>query len=98
NNPGGRIASYLDKAIAAEPVERKLLKAVKTGQVKALDFPAQLDEAVAKKLISAEEKAQLVELRAIIMDTISVDDFDVHELRAASYYDLPGKQRPQQAA
>lgn len=98
NNPGGRIASYLEKAIAAEPVERKLLKGLKTGAIKALDFPAQLDEGVAKGLISAEEKAQLIELRAIIMDTISVDDFDVHELRAASYYDLPGKQHPQQAA
>jgi acyl-CoA dehydrogenase len=27
-----------------------------------------------------------------------VDDFDPHELRSAGYYDLPGKQRPQQAA
>src|SRR5690606_39978460 len=29
NNPGGRINSYLAKAIAAEPVERKFLKALK---------------------------------------------------------------------
>jgi Domain of unknown function (DUF1974). len=98
NNPGGRIASYLEQAIAAEPVERKLLKALKTGQVKALDFPAQLDEAVAKGLLTEAERVQLQELRKIIIDTISVDDFDVHELRAASFYDLPGKQRPQQAA
>ncbi len=98
NNPGGRIASYLEKAIAAEPVERKLLKALKTGQVKALDFPAQLDAAVAANVITADERKQLEELRAIIMDTISVDDFDPHELRAASYYDLPGHERSQQAA
>jgi len=79
-------------------VERKLLKALKTGQVKALDFPAQLDAAVAANVITADERKQLEELRAIIMDTISVDDFDPHELRAASYYDLPGHERSQQAA
>jgi acyl-CoA dehydrogenase len=30
NNPGGRINSYLSKAIMAEPVERKFLKALKS--------------------------------------------------------------------
>ena len=52
----------------------------------------------AKGLLTEAERVQLQELRKIIIDTVSVDDFDVHELRAASFYDLPGKQRPQQAA
>ena len=34
-----------------------------------------------------EERKQLEELRAITLDTITVDDFDVHELRSAAYYD-----------
>ena len=40
-----------------------------------------------------EERALLEELRQITLETITVDDFDSHELRAASYYDppLPGK-------
>ena len=51
------------------------------------------DEAVAEGVISAEERALLEELREITLETITVDDFDSHELRAASYYDppLPGK-------
>ena len=85
NNPGGRIASYLAKAVAAEPVERKFIKALKTKGIEALDFPAQLDEAVREGLITAEERVQLEELRAITMDTISVDDFDTEELRSAGY-------------
>ena len=49
--------------------------------------------------ISADERRQLEELREITLDTISVDDFDVHELRAASYYDLPQQRRqPREAA
>ena len=85
NNPGGRIASYLAKAVMAEPVERKFLKALKTKGIEALEFSAQLDEAVAEGVISAEERKLLEELREITLDTITVDDFDTHELRAASY-------------
>ncbi|WP_411832847.1 acyl-CoA dehydrogenase [Pseudoxanthomonas mexicana] len=99
NNPGGRIASYLAKAIAAEPVERKLLKALKTKGIEALDYASQLDEGVREGWITAEERKQLEELRAITLETITVDDFDTHELRAASYYDLPQhKRQPREAA
>ncbi|MCC4597445.1 acyl-CoA dehydrogenase [Xanthomonas campestris pv. phormiicola] len=86
NNPGGRIASYLTKAVLAEPVERKFLKALKSKGIEALDFAAQLDEAVREGVLSADERRQLEELREITMDTISVDDFDADELRSASYY------------
>jgi acyl-CoA dehydrogenase len=99
NNPAGRIDSYLAKAILAEPVERKFLKALKNSDIEALDFSAQLDEGVREGWITAEERAQLEELRAITLDTIMVDDFDAHELRAASYYDLPQHERvPREAA
>ncbi|WP_374012181.1 acyl-CoA dehydrogenase [Pseudoxanthomonas koreensis] len=89
NNPGGRIDSYLATAVHAEPVERKFLKALKTRGIEALEFPAQLDEAVAEGVITVEERVLLEELRRITLETITVDDFDVHELRAASYYDQP---------
>ncbi|WP_420009333.1 acyl-CoA dehydrogenase [Xanthomonas sacchari] len=86
NNPGGRIASYLTKAVLAEPVERKFLKALKSKGIEALDFASQLDEAVRQGVLSADERRQLEELREITMDTISVDDFDTDELRSACYY------------
>ncbi|WP_447585187.1 acyl-CoA dehydrogenase [Pseudoxanthomonas mexicana] len=99
NNPGGRIDSYLAAAVAAEPVERKFLKALKSKDIEALDYSAQLDEGVREGWITVEERKQLEELRAITLDTITVDDFDVHELRAASYYDLPQhKRQPREAA
>ncbi len=87
NNPAGRINSYLAAAVAAEPVERKFLKALKNKGIEALDFASQLDEGVREGWITAEERVQLEELRAMTLDTITVDDFDVHELRAATYYD-----------
>ena len=100
NNPGGRIDSYLAAAVAAEPVERKFLKALKTSDIEALDFASQLDEGVREGWITVEERKQLEELREITLETITVDDFDTHELRSAGYYDLPqaGKQAAREAA
>jgi acyl-CoA dehydrogenase len=98
NNPGGRIASYLAKAVMAEPVERKFLKALKTKGIEALEFSAQLDEAVAEGVLNAEERKLLEELREITMDTITVDDFDTHELRAATYYEQPKGGQSREAA
>jgi acyl-CoA dehydrogenase len=86
NNPAGRIDSYLPKVVLAEPVERKFLKALKHHDIEALDFPAQLDEGVREGWITAEERAQLEELRAMTLDAITVDDFEPWQLRAASYY------------
>ena len=86
NNPGGRIDSYLAKAIAAEPVERKLMKALKNSDIQALDFASQLEEGVREGWITAEERAQLEELRELTLDAISVDDFDAEDLRSAGYH------------
>ncbi len=83
NNPAGRINAGLAKAIAAEPVERKFLKLVKSGDITAMDLPAQLHEAQLKGLLNAEEIALLNELQAIVHDAITVDDFDPSELVSA---------------
>ncbi len=98
NNPAGRINASLAKAIAAEPVERKFLKALKNSGIEALDFGSQLAEGVREGWITSDEATQLEELRALTIDAISVDDFDVHELRAASYYDRPQAEGSREAA
>ncbi len=94
HNPGGRIASYLEKAIAIEPVERKFMKAIKNSPIPPLMFDRQLDYAVSINAITLEERKQLEELRAITLEVITVDDFDTHELRSAGYYDKFPQQAP----
>ncbi len=98
NNPAGRIDSYLAAAVAAEPVERKFLKALKSKGIEALDFASQLDEGVREGWITADERAQLEALRTMTLDTISVDDFDAHELRAATFYERSGPDGKREAA
>ncbi|MFC3550948.1 acyl-CoA dehydrogenase [Lysobacter cavernae] len=93
NNPAGRINSYLPKAILAEPVERKFLKALKNSDIEAHDFASQLDEGVREGWITADERKQLEELRVMTIDAISVDDFDAQELRSAGYRHDAGADR-----
>ena len=56
-------------------------------QIKGNDFDLILSD---YHLDDGRDGQQLLEeLRALTLETITVDDFDAHELRAASYYDQP---------
>jgi acyl-CoA dehydrogenase len=83
NHPAGRINAALPRVIAAEPVERKFLKLVKSGELVARDLEGQLHEAQLKGLMAMEEIALLRELQAMVHDAITVDDFDPAELESA---------------
>jgi acyl-CoA dehydrogenase len=83
NNPIGRMNALLADVIAAEPVERKFLKAAKTLGAKAYDYNGQLAEVEAAGGITAEERKLLERVRAATFEFISVDDFDPRELEAA---------------
>ena len=86
NNPAGRVNASLAKVILAEPVERKFLKALKGSQIESLTFAEQLNEGVREGWITADEKAQLEELRVLTWDAITVDDFDSADLESASLH------------
>jgi acyl-CoA dehydrogenase len=83
NNPVGRMNALLPEVIAAEPIERKFLKAVKSGDIDGLDFDAQVADAEARGVISEAERKLLERVRNASFEFISVDDFASEELRAA---------------
>ena len=93
NNPAGRINSYLQAVVLAEPVERKFLKALKNSTIETLTFAEQLDEGVRESWITADERGQLEQLREMTIDTIGVDDFDPWELRSAGFVDAQEQRR-----
>lgn len=79
---------------------RGLVRASEAVKLDARERSAKLSEQIDQSLAAygklaatAEERKLLEELRRVTLDTITVDEFDVHELRAASYYDLPGAKR-----
>ena len=83
NNTVGRMNALLPDVIAAEPVERKFLKAQKSGQFVSHEYNQQLLEAVKAGVITDGEAALLRRVREGSFEFISVDDFDPKELRAA---------------
>ena len=47
---------------------------------------------------ASSPRKRIEELRALTWETITVDDFEPHELRSASYYDRERKDAQSQAA
>jgi acyl-CoA dehydrogenase len=83
NNTVGRMNALLPDVIVAEPVERKFVKALKGGQIKAHEYNEQLLEAEKLGAISAAERELLQRVHDAVAEFIAVDDFDPSELRAA---------------
>jgi acyl-CoA dehydrogenase len=80
----GFLERALPKVIAAEPVERKLAKAVKAGTLASPDPQRVLDDAVAAGVLTVAERDMLAEVRRITHEIIAVDDFEHEELIAAT--------------
>lgn len=87
NQPISFMERALPKVIAAEPLERKLGKAIKAGDVKGLTWDAQLTDALQTGLLTEEETAQLREVRQLVMEIIAVDEYDSEALRLGSQQD-----------
>jgi len=65
----------LKKVIDAEPLERRILKALKAGEIDAIAPVDQLQQALDKKIITMSEHNKLTSVRADVMEVIAVDDF-----------------------
>ncbi len=66
----------LKKVIETEPLERRILKALKAGEISAINPDESLVQALAKDIISQDEHDKLKIVRAEVMDVINVDDFE----------------------
>jgi acyl-CoA dehydrogenase len=71
----------LPQVIQAEPLERKLLKALRSGEVRGITWDEQVGDAVDKSLLTKEEADILFHVRELVAEIIAVDDFEVEELR-----------------
>lgn len=65
----------LKKVINAEPLERRILKALKAGEIDAIAPDEQLQQALDKNIINSDEFATLTTVRAEVTEVITVDDF-----------------------
>jgi acyl-CoA dehydrogenase len=81
-HPLGVMEKLLPDVIAAEPLERKLLKARRAGQISGLSFEEQLEQAHDKGIVSDADVKFLLDVRKRTLEIIAVDDFDLEELQA----------------
>jgi acyl-CoA dehydrogenase len=81
NHPVCFMERALPQVIHAEPLERRLLKALKHGEISGITWNDQVKDALDKSILSKEEVDILVRVRELVAEIIAVDDFDVEELR-----------------
>lgn len=82
-NPLGALHEALQLAIRVEPLERRLrVEGVKTGRIRELDTPGQVEAGRRLGILTSEEADLLLDYDRRIMDIIHVDDFAPHELPA----------------
>jgi acyl-CoA dehydrogenase len=82
-NPLGLLQEALVLSQTAEPIEKRIrVDGVKTGKVTALDVQGQIAQALSAGIISDTEAAMLRDYDRKVMELISVDDFESHELGA----------------
>ena len=87
-NPLGLLQEALVLSQTAEPIEKRIrVEGVKAGKVTALDPPGQIAQALAAGIISDTEAASLRDYDRKVMELISVDDFESHELAAGASSD-----------
>jgi acyl-CoA dehydrogenase len=81
NHPVCFMERALPQVIQAEPLERKLLKALKLGEISGITWDDQVQNAIEKHVLTKEEADILLRVRELVAEIIAVDDFDVEDLR-----------------
>jgi acyl-CoA dehydrogenase len=80
-HPVGFMEAALPEVIAAEPLERRLLKAQSAGTLDAVTWEDQLAQAVDRAVLSDTEAEALKKVRAAVLEIIAVDEFESEVLR-----------------
>jgi len=81
NDPTGLLEVALEKAVAAEETEKKVERAIRTGQVRRFHGIDWIGDAVRQHVISEAEAQLLREVEALREKVIAVDHFDPAEVK-----------------
>jgi acyl-CoA dehydrogenase len=76
-----RMEAALPEVIATESLERRLHKAVRAGELDALEPEQLLRQAVERGVLDATEAHRLREVQALVAELVAVDEFEPEALR-----------------
>ncbi len=82
NNPVGQMEAALPLIIQAEPLERKVRKAVSAGELSGNNPAELLADALKQGLVNQADFDLMTQTRVMVAEIIAVDDFDPSELVA----------------
>jgi acyl-CoA dehydrogenase len=82
NNPGAKLGAALDTLIKFDPIERKIIKAVKNKEIAGYSFAAWIEAALENAIITQDEYDFAKHAYALRMDLIAVNDFSMEEIIA----------------
>ena len=80
NNPISHVEQALHAVLELEPIEQRLTKACKKGEIRGGQFPDKVEQGLAANLINQKEADQLLAMYKLYRKAIDVDDFDPDEL------------------
>ncbi len=81
DNAVGLLEMTLPRVIATEPLERRLAKAQSAGGLDEMNPQNQLEDAVAKSIITPAEARELKTVREMVAEIVAVDEFESSYLR-----------------
>ncbi|MEE4331185.1 MAG: acyl-CoA dehydrogenase [Wenzhouxiangella sp.] len=81
-HPIGVMEKLLPDVIAAEPLERKMLKAQRAGRLTGFTSEEHLAQARELEILTQREADFLADVRRRVLEVISVDDFELESLQA----------------
>jgi len=95
----GEMEALLPLVIAAEPLQRKIDKALRAGEIDSRNQQDNITAALEAGIINSDDARLMREVHARTMEIIAVDDFSSDELRAATskLLDQTGQQQPKAA-
>lgn len=79
-NPAGRVEETFHKLIAVEPLQAKLMRAQRQGDISGNNYQELLQAAISVDLITQDEMQQLLAADVARREVIAVDDFANDEL------------------
>ncbi len=89
----------MEEAVRVEPLENKVLKAAKKGQI-GFVFATQVEEAVAAGVLTKAEGEDVQKVRELVFNIIETDDFDPRDLsdKPSKYSAFPALRKEREAA
>jgi len=79
-NPAGLVCSHLEQMIAVEPLLKCYQTAIKKGEINAYTFEEGVEQAVAKNILTENERDKILAAQIIRNACNAVDDFDPSDI------------------